>query len=78
MNEQTLSLEARARLADLDSRAADALGQMEIDDEVAFQDFLSSRDPSARLARLADDTLREGTRVAQRIALERALNSQPS
>mmetsp|Transcript_12616 Transcript_12616/g.37516 ORF Transcript_12616/g.37516 Transcript_12616/m.37516 type:complete len:326 (-) Transcript_12616:27-1004(-) len=73
VNEQTLSYEARARLADLDARAADALAQMELDDETTFLEFLSSRDPSARLARLADDAFREGTRVAQRVALERAL-----
>ena len=54
------------------TRAADALAQMALDDDAAFQGFLESTDASDRLARLADDALREGTRVARRAALSRA------
>ena len=72
VDERTLSADARARLADLDARAADALAQMALDDDAAFQGFLESTDASDRLARLADDALREGTRVARRAALSRA------
>ena len=64
--------EDRARLADLDRRAADYLDDLGLADDAFFQGCLESTTPEARLAALADDALREGTRIAQRASLARA------
>ena len=60
-----------------DERAADALRQMELADATAFQALLEERSATARLAALAAGALREGSRLAQRAALQRAFAASP-
>jgi hypothetical protein len=75
VNEATLGDDARARLADLDRRAAEYVEEMDLADDAFFQACLESTAADDRLERLAADALREGGRVAQRAALARAFNA---
>ena len=68
----TLPPDDRRRILENDERAADALEQLEIADAAAFQALLEERSATARLGALAAGALREGSRLAQRAALQRA------
>ena len=52
VQEWTLDPEDRAKLADLDARAADAAAQMDLDDASSFQACLDTRSPAERAALL--------------------------
>ena len=73
----TLPPDDRRRILENDERAADALEQLEIADAAAFQALLEERSATARLAALAAGALREGSRLAQRAALQRAFAASP-
>ena len=73
----TLPPDDRRRILENDERAADALRQMELADATAFQALLEERSATARLAALAAGALREGSRLAQRAALQRAFAASP-
>ena len=73
----TLPPDDRWRILENDERAADALEQLEIADAAAFQALLEERSATARLAALAAGALREGSRLAQRAALQRAFAASP-
>jgi hypothetical protein len=73
----TLPPDDRRRILENDERAADALEQLEIADATAFQALLEERSATARLAALAAGALREGSRLAQRAALQRAFAASP-
>ena len=73
----TLPPDDRRRILENDERAADALHQLEIADAAAFQALLEERSATARLAALAAGALREGSRLAQRAALQRAFAASP-
>ena len=73
----TLPPDDRRRILENDERASDALRQMELADATAFQALLEERSATARLAALAAGALREGSRLAQRAALQRAFAASP-
>ena len=73
----TLPPDDRRRILENDERASDALRQMELADATAFQARLEERSATARLAALAAGALREGSRLAQRAALQRAFAASP-
>ena len=73
----TLPPDDRRRILENDERAADALQQLEIADAAAFQALLEERSATTRLAALAAGALREGSRLAQRAALQRAFAASP-
>ena len=50
---------------------------MELADATAFQALLEERSATERLAALAAGALREGSRLAQRAALQRAFAASP-
>lgn len=75
VQEWTLEAADRAKLADLDARARDAVAQMGVDDIAAFQDCLEARRPSQRAAVLLRGVEREAERLARRAALRRALDA---
>ena len=75
VREETLEQADRARLADLDARAADAIAQTGVDDASAFQACLEARTPAERAAILLHGVQREAERLARRAALERALGA---
>jgi len=77
VDESTLPPDDRRRILAADERAADALQQLEIADAAAFQAILETRSVDGRLTALADGALREGSRVAQRAALQRAFAASP-
>ena len=74
VQEWTLAAEDRAKLADLDERAADAVTQMGLDDAFAFQACLEARRPSERARSLLRGVQSEAERLARRAALQRALD----
>ena len=65
----------RARLRDLDRRAADAASQIGLDDAASFQACLESRSAQERARRLLQGVQREAERLARRAALRRALDA---
>ena len=73
----TLPPDDRRRILENDERASDALRQMELADATAFQALLEERSATERLAALAAGALREGSRLAQRAALQRAFAASP-
>ena len=73
----TLPPDDRRRILENDERAADAQEQLETADATAFQALLEERSATARLAALAAGALREGSRLAQRAALQRAFAASP-
>ena len=72
VQESTLSLPDRVRLHDLDTRAADAMAQMGLDDKIDFQACLEARQPLERATILHSGVKRESERLARRAALRRA------
>ena len=75
IDERTLGLEDRAKLADLDRRAAEAAAQLGLDDVQTFQRVLESQTAAERLALLREGVRREASRLARRAALRRAYDA---
>ena len=75
IDERTLGLEDRAKLADLDRRAAEAAAQLGLDDAHTFQQILESQTPAERVALLREGVRREAARLARRAALRRAFEA---
>ena len=72
--QHSLDAADRGKLADLDARAADAIDQMGLDDNAAFQACLEARRPAQRAEILLRGVQREAERLGRRAALKRALD----
>lgn len=75
INEATLDPADRARLDDLDARAADAAAQIGLHDAAAFQECLEADDEAQRATRLLDGVRTEADRLARKGALQRAFDA---
>lgn len=75
VREASLPSADRRKLYDLDRRNAEALGQVGLDDAHSFQACLEATSSRARAQTLLEGVEREARRLAQRAALQRALDA---